>query len=234
MGTKYANVRRPTSMMYSPLRRIELSTRSLALVMAFCCHCRMISATTITNSDAVELTAAVRAGGTITLAFDGVAKLTVPLIIATNTILDAQGHTIFLDGDNLVRHFVVTNNSTLRLINLTLMNGRDADNNGPVDQDGRPGWGGAIYCSGGNLELIDCQFTDNHVVGGSATVSNQATNTIHYGGGGYGGAIYCENGGLWATNSLFANNSSTGGQGARWDSRYSVTIFILTNVKNIR
>jgi hypothetical protein len=103
----------------------------------------------------------------------------------------------------------------------TLTNGRDADSNGPVDQDGRPGWGGAIYCSGGNLELIDCQFTDNHVLGGSATVSNQATNTIHYGGGGYGGAIYCENGGLWATNSLFANNSSTGGQGARWDTRYS-------------
>jgi hypothetical protein len=208
-------------MIRSPLRRIELSTRSLALVMAFCCPCRLLGATMITNSDAVQLAAAVQEGGTITLAFDGVVKLTEPLIVATNTTLDARGHSVALDGNNLVRHFVVTNNSTLGLINLTLMNGRDADNNGPVDQDGRPGWGGAIYCSGGNLELIDCQFTDNHVLGGSATVSNQATNTIHYGGGGYGGAIYCENGGLWATNSLVGNNSSTGGQGARWDTRYS-------------
>jgi hypothetical protein len=50
--------------------------------------------------------------------------LTNSILIATNATLDASGHQITLDGRNAVRHFVVTNSVTLRLINLTLASGK--------------------------------------------------------------------------------------------------------------
>src|SRR5689334_636753 len=65
-------------------------------------------------------------GGSFSLAFDGIFKLPETLVITTNTILDATGHTITLDADSRVRHFTVTNGAILRLVNLTLANGRAA------------------------------------------------------------------------------------------------------------
>ena len=154
-------------MMYSPLRRIEFSTRSVALplVMAFCRHCCLLGATTITNADDLQLAAAVQQGGTITLAFDRVVQLTTPLIVSTNKTLDARGHTVSLVGNNLIRHFVVTNSSTLGLINLTLMNGSFAGAQGQTNS-GDWGMGGSIVISGGAVDLAACRFINRQAIGG--------------------------------------------------------------------
>jgi hypothetical protein len=183
--------------------------------MAFCCHCRLSGATTITNSDAAQLAGAVQEGGTITLAFDGVVKLTAPLIIVTNTTLGGQGHTVSLDGNNLVRHFVVTNNSTLGLINLTLMNGRFAGAQGQTNQKGYPGMGGSIFISGGAVDFSGCRFINNQAIGGEGGLFQFLGAVYGRGGGpGLGGAVYATNGRVRASGCVFAGNSSAGGSGA--------------------
>jgi hypothetical protein len=151
----------------------------------------------------------------IRLAFDGAVNLVDAFLIATNTTLDASGHTVSFDGRGITRHFVMTNGATLRLINLTLMNGIFVGANGQTNKPGNPGWGGAIYNSGGRLELIDCKFMSNLVVGGigGPPADFGGIGDAMAGGPAYGGAVYSVDGQVSATNCLFANNSSIGGRG---------------------
>jgi hypothetical protein len=109
----------------------------------------------------------------------------------------------------------VTNGATLRLINMKLINGRYPGADGQTNEPGNPGWGGAIYNSGGILELTDCKFINNQASGGKGGVANYSV-TFPYdtsGGSAFGGAIYSTNGQVFATNCLFAGNSVAGGQG---------------------
>jgi len=92
--------------------------------------------------------------GILSLGFDGNVKLTNAFVVATNVTLDATGRAVSLDGGGIVRHFTVTNGAVLRLINLTLANGRAAGADGQTKPAGQPGVG-----------WIDLQFrskTGNH------------------------------------------------------------------------
>ena len=168
---------------------------------------------TLTNSDPSAVAAAINVGGTVQLAFDGTIRLLETLVIATNTTVDATGRAVSLDGGNVVRHFAITNGSTLRLINLTLANGFYQGTIGQTNQSGDPGLGGSICNSGGRLELMDCTFLSNRVVGGTGGVVTFNRDSTA-GGLAFGGAVYSTNGYVWLTNCVFANNTCTGGQGA--------------------
>lgn len=120
-----------------------------------------LGAVMVTSPDLAELRSAIEAGGIVRLAFDGTVTLPEAVTITKDTTVDATGHTVILDGGNTVRHFVVTNGATLRLLNLTLANGRFAAANGEINQGGGYGQGGSIFNLGGNLEVVGCTFTNN-------------------------------------------------------------------------
>jgi FG-GAP-like repeat len=164
---------------------------------------------TLTNNDFNELAAAIH--GVVTLAFDGVVDFTNTVAIRTNTTFDASGHTVSFDGGHLVRHFTLAEGATLRLINLTLANGRFAGADAQTNQIAGPGLGGAIYSVGGKLELIDCSFIDNEAVAGNG---GPPLLFGMWGGAAYGGAICSIDGDVSATNCTFTGNACTGGRGS--------------------
>jgi uncharacterized delta-60 repeat protein len=169
----------------------------------------------VTNLDQASLEAALQLGVPVTFGVNGIIPFTHPLLIGTNAIVDATGRSITLDGQNATRHFTVTNGATLRLINLALINGRAIGSHGHTNQAGEAAFGGSIYSSGGNVEVIGCQFANNEVAGGpggpSAPPAGGSLTTT--GGPAYGGAIFSSSGSLLATNAVFINNACAGGQG---------------------
>jgi uncharacterized delta-60 repeat protein len=111
----------------------------------------------------------------------------------------------------------VTNNSTLGLINLTLMNGRFAGAQGQTNS-GDPGMGGSIFISGGAVDLATCRFINNQAIGGDGGSFQFFGGVYGLGGGpGLGGAVYAADGQVRASGCVFAGNSSTGGAGGPGD-----------------
>ncbi|MFO1501449.1 MAG: hypothetical protein U1G07_24180 [Verrucomicrobiota bacterium] len=138
--------------------KYQYIARICALCAVIPVYSPLIDATaslTLTNNSAINLEAAVQRGGTVVLGFDGTVEFTHPIAVETNITLDATGHMISLDARQLGRHFNVTSNVTLRLVNLTLRNGRHLGESGHFSEnlieleDGRPGMGGSIYSDGG-------------------------------------------------------------------------------------
>ena len=114
----------------------------------------------VSGRDQASLEAALAQTDVVLFGIGGYLTITNTLVITRDTTLDGTGRKVTLDGGNLTRHFVVTNGATLRLINLTLANGRLAG------AQGDPGLGGSIYIAGGALDLTGCQFINNQVIGG--------------------------------------------------------------------
>jgi predicted outer membrane repeat protein len=166
----------------------NLKSTFLALALALPGTTGLTASVVLTNSDPAALVMAIEQAGTVTLAFDGSVALTNTLVIATNTTVDATGHDVILDGRGQ-RHFLVNPGATLRLVHVTLANGRFGGSGIPGD----PGGAGAIHNAGGGVELVDCKFTNNS--------------------GTFGGAISSADGQLRATNCVFANNLATGSGG---------------------
>lgn len=179
------------------------------------------SEVTLINSDFAELKSALlKIGGDIHLAFDGSIAFSETVVIDSDVSLDARGRQVLLDGANQWRHFVVTNGATLRLIHLTLANGRHAGADGSTNEPGKAGLGGAILNLGGTVELIGCTLTNNSVQGGNGGPwgGERYDPMFHtLGGGGYGGAIYSSGGRLLATNCVFTGNAASGGSGRNID-----------------
>jgi hypothetical protein len=172
------------------------------------------SAALFTSATQADLEAALRDGGIVSFGIDATIPLTNSIVISTHTVIDGNGRSVTLDGQNRSRHFVVTNGATLRLVRLALINGRffggDATN-GP----GNPGLGGAIYNAGGTLELIDCNFSNNLAVAGNGRppVNPDEPGSSADGGPAYGGAIYSAHGRVSVTNCIFASNGARAGSG---------------------
>ena len=81
------------------------------------------SAGTVTNLNWLDLDAALSGGGTVTIACDGVIykPYTAPDIISSNTVIDATGHQVILDGwGSLGGQMFVVHGATLTLNNLTI------------------------------------------------------------------------------------------------------------------
>lgn len=184
----------------------------------------VVGSITLTNADVSSLKAAITAGGDVKLALDGVFYLDETLVVAANTVLDATGHQVELDGGAAVRHFVITNGVTLRLINLGLINGVHRATNSPSDGRGETAWGGAVHSNGGKLELLSCRFVNNAVFGGDGEgrYNPGGPGRSNPGGPAFGGAIYCTNGQIWTKSRLFASNSCYGGKGSTVNTEYTV------------
>jgi hypothetical protein len=153
----------------------------------------MFSVTTIglvelTSCQPEELIAAVTGGAVVTVACDGTIVLTNEIAVSDDTTIDATGRRFTLSGNQSTRIFSVTNNARLRLVNLTL-------------RDGRAQYGGAINNGNGRVELLNCTLEGNVAVAGTNGVAR-------------GGAIW--NSGsltsrLTIANCTFSGNGAEGG-----------------------
>jgi hypothetical protein len=175
----------------------------------------------LTVSSPSALALAVEKGGYVMVAFDGVVHLDHTLMITTNVTLDATGHRVSLDGGNATRHCIITNGATLRLINVTLFNGRTLGGTGQTNQPGIPAFGGSILNSVGNLELVGCTFLHNQAIGGDGGPPASGNDYGNGGGAAFGGAIYATNGVVAITNCSFVDNFCLGGRGSVTELGYS-------------
>lgn len=159
---------------------------------------------TVTNGSEASLRGALRAGGSVMLAFDGVMSLNQTITITNDAVLDGSDHSVVISGQNLVRVFTVSSNAHLTLVHLTVANGCS-------DQ------GGGLYNDGGTVTALNCIFSCNQAVGPDGTngvgmVFPNVNTPGGPGGQGFGGAIY-NRGVLMVTNALFSSNYVSGGNG---------------------
>lgn len=169
----------------------------------------------VSNCDEASLRAAMSGGGTVTFACDGTITVTSTLVIDTDTIFDATGHDVTIDGNFANRVFEVQRGVTCTMTGLKIVNGLQ-----PVE--------GAGVLNSGVLTLQRCLFSNNVASamlgttrGGavmnsgtmnvleSTFIANQARGLA----GSLGGAIH--NGGTLRLNgSTFIQNQVSGSGGA--------------------
>ncbi len=171
------------------------------------------SSGTVTNLNWLDLDAALSGGGTVTIACDGVIykPYTDSDNITTNTVINAAGHNVILDGWSGwgSQMFNVSSGSSLTLSNLTIADCIATTN------------GSAIY-NLGSVAIYNCTFTNNIAQGlngaNGANGANVSSGTAGSGTAGVaggnisGGAIYNQ-GTLTANGSTFIYNSAVGGNG---------------------
>ncbi|HEV2318124.1 MAG TPA: choice-of-anchor Q domain-containing protein, partial [Verrucomicrobiae bacterium] len=163
----------------------------------------------VTNPTEAALNAALAGGGTVTFACNGTITITSSKSITTNTVLDATGYSVAINGGHSVQLFMVSSGASLTLANLTLANGFTTTN------------GGAIYNSG-SVSAYNCIFTNNLATGTNGNNGAKGNDsTGNFGGAGqnggdggnvYGAAIY-NLGTLAVTTCEFLINQATGGAG---------------------
>lgn len=170
---------------------------------------------TVTNCTEGALQTALRGGGVVLLACDSTIPLTETIVVAKETVLDATGHIVTLNGSstNLGRMFLVQPGASLTLRNLTLNGATLEAAAGPAGSDGEAALGAAIYNAGGVVTLDQCILSDHVVVGGSGGEARGAGQPGGAGGMGAGAAIYNFAGDLIINNSSFLRNIASGGQG---------------------
>ena len=185
------------------------------------------SAGTVTNLNWLDLDAAMLGGGTVTIACDGVIykPYAAADIISTNTVIDATGHNIVLEGWGGWggQMFNVSTGATLTLNNVTI-----ADcilnftvNNLLIAPGVTNGGGGAVF-NQGNLVINNCIFTNdvaqglngtNGANGINVTSGTAGSGTAGTAGGNIsGGAIYNQ-GTLTVNNTVFNFCAAIGGNG---------------------
>lgn len=136
-------------------------------------------------------------------------------VTAKQFSLDANGHTVTLDGGGSSRLFVLSNGANVTFTGLTFQHGHAASG----------GDGGAIATSASTLTVADDTFTDNTARyggaidnngGGSTITVRDSTFTSNTATGGLGGAIHFTQASsmeidvLTVTGSTFSSNSATG------------------------
>jgi hypothetical protein len=136
--------------------------------------------------------------------------LTAPIEISLNTILNAQGYTVSIDGGGIGPIFQVDSGITFSNIGLTISGGANTN-------------GGAYYIlDGAFVSLTNCTVSASSAVGlygvnginGADSAQNNGSNGKNGSAGwpGLGGAIY-NLGHLALLNCALTNNSATGGSG---------------------
>ena len=194
---------------------------SLATVLLLLTCCSTFGGGIVTDCTEASLRAALSGGGTVTFACDGTIVLSNTLVIASNTVLDATGRSVILDGNSSNRVLTILTNVSCSITNVQVINGRDFLA------------GGGIHNSG-TLTLQNCAVSNN-TVGGSfmgprtgAGIMNLGVCNLYgctlvsnvAGPGSEGGAIYNENGSIVrAVGSTFTRNLGASAGGAIWNSR---------------
>lgn len=184
------------------------------------------AAGTVTNLNWLDLDAALSGGGTVTIACDGVIykPYSNPDVISANTVIDATGHNVVLDGWSGWggQIFSVSSGATLTLSNMTIADCIvNYTVNGQLVATAVTNGGGAIY-NQGTVVAYNCTFTNNVVQGvpgtnganginvTSGTAGNGTAGTV--GGNIAGGAVYNQ-GALTANSCTFNYNAAIGGTG---------------------
>ena len=155
---------------------------------------------TVTNCTEAALRAAMAEGGTVTFVCDGTITLVGTITITNDTILDASSHHVTISGNGAVRVFEVGTNVQFSVGNLTIA-------------DGLATSGAGLLNDGGVLNLVNCSFTNNSVVGG-AGADGWGGSAGEAGGSGAGGAVW-NSGLMFVSGCTFAGNSAVGGTGGR-------------------
>lgn len=163
----------------------------------------------VTTNDEGVLRATVAHGGVIHLNFAGTVRLTSPLVIESDTVLEATNTGVVLSGNGQVRVLEVRTNIHFTLRNVTVAEGRS-------DQ------GGGLFNNGGIVALLSCLFTRNQAIGMAGTngpiLSGEGPpieDSLLSGGNGRiarGGAVFNQ-GVLRISNSVFEANQAVGGNG---------------------
>ena len=184
-------------------------------------------ATVVTNLNQANLVAAIANGGIVTFSTNGTIALTSTLIISSNTTIDGDSRSVFISGSNSNRIFYVTNNATLTLLNLRIINGQSTN-------------GAGIFNAGGTVILSNSFLSANFALGTAARDGSNGGSGDDGGNGGVGtpgigGGIYnlgtvkitqCTvfgnvaagsnggDGGNGGNDSLFGGNGGRGANGA--------------------
>ena len=160
------------------------------------------------------LLAALNEGGVLQFQGDGEIMLTNPLTPPFNTRLDANGHSVVINGGGNTRLVIVPTNLTFSASGMTFVGGFHSGTNGTngaAPTSGTDGYGGGILNLGGTVALTNCVITNCLVVGGDAG-SDTSTNGIPATGGRGMGAALCNLGGtLVLENSAISHNLAMGG-----------------------
>jgi hypothetical protein len=178
------------------------------------------------NGMPASCTDAALAGGGVVVFDCGASPVTIPVTstkaITKDTVIDGGG-LVTLDGGGTVRILSVPSVFTFKSPTLTVQRlAFTRGNSAGVAGDDTARGGGAIWCNGGNVHVIDCTFVDNHgpsagqdVAGGaiydiglgevtvvdSAFSANSASN---------GGAIAVLHAGLTLVDTTVSHNAATG------------------------
>jgi len=149
---------------------------------------------TVTDCTEAALRAAMLGGGVVTFACDGTIRLSSPLSVLTDTVLDGNSHKVTISGNGAVRLVYVSTDVRLTILNLSFTDGVSPN-------------GGALFNAGGSVYATNCVFTGNRATGpdGSSSVPNGIT--------GAGGAVY-NAGSFIASQCAFLLNTAQGGRGA--------------------
>jgi hypothetical protein len=146
----------------------------------------------VTNCTEANLRAAMAGGGAVTFACSGIVPLTATIIVTNDTTLDAAGQQIAISGNGMVRIFQICTNIQFSIGNLSLANGAATN-------------GAALFNAGGNVNVTNCTFNGNRVIGGTTGGTN-GTSVM-------GGAIVSQ-GVLALFNCNLTNNAALGGAAA--------------------
>lgn len=166
-----------------------------------------LDAANLTTCNETNLRNAIASGGSIRFSCDGLIQISQSIVVSNDVILDASGRTVTLRGSGTNRIFEVRSNSSLSLINLTLVDGVARGAAATATSDGGNGRGGAIVNDGGTLNLLGCVFSNNLAEGGSPYSGGPFPRPA---GDGSGGAIW-NNSLLNSSNCLFHANHARSG-----------------------
>ncbi len=179
------------------------------LLAAFLVPIRLMQAAVIPACTQAALETALTNGGTITFTQACTITLSGTLAVARDTIIDAAGKAVTLNGNGTVRIFAVAPGVKLELRGVTLSAGSAVD-------------GGAMHIgAGAAVTLTNCVVAGNKAPGANGVAGLDGKDSSGTGGngkaGGHGtesraGAIY-NGGSLTVQWCRFATNSVTGGSG---------------------
>ena len=160
-----------------------------------------VGPTNVVNSpDQGSLQSAIALGGWVGIGFSGTLILTNTITITNNVVLDGTGGAAMISGGNAVRLFYVAPGASFVVTNLALANGSCLITS---TSQGTNADGGAIYNQGGTVTLVNC------------TLTNNAAQSLIWGGVARGGAVFSDGGLLTLQASTIISNSVIGGGGTR-------------------
>lgn len=120
-------------------RAVALGATGIAAVAASGVAAQAAALGTVTSCTQSALKSAIAGGGSVVFGVDCPdLVLTSALTISGSVSIDANGHTVALDGGNATRLFVIKA-GTVSMTGLTLENGRVAGANGANGAAGSPG-----------------------------------------------------------------------------------------------